>query len=81
MPNLSTGDRRSPYILARQIRGYPAHFSNVPEKLFVARTVQQLLTVLDQLQESDSGEFFPMAVGYLKKKQCLARVRQTPSLQ
>jgi NAD(P)-dependent dehydrogenase (short-subunit alcohol dehydrogenase family) len=30
-----------------------------PEKLFsVERTVQQLLTVLDQLQESDSGEFF-----------------------
>ena len=30
-----------------------------PEKLFpVDRTVQQLLTVLDQLQESDSGEFF-----------------------
>jgi NAD(P)-dependent dehydrogenase (short-subunit alcohol dehydrogenase family) len=33
---------------------------NVPsEKLFsVERTVQQLLTVLDQLKESDSGEFF-----------------------
>jgi len=33
---------------------------NVPsEKLFpVSRTTQQLLTVLDQLQESDSGEFF-----------------------
>ncbi len=30
-----------------------------PEKLFpVDRTVRQLLTVLDQLQESDSGEFF-----------------------
>lgn len=30
-----------------------------PEKLFgVDRTVTQLLTVLDQLQESDSGEFF-----------------------
>ena len=30
-----------------------------PEKLFtVDRTVKQLLTVLDQLQESDSGEFF-----------------------
>ena len=30
-----------------------------PEKLFpVERTVQQLLTVLDRLQESDSGEFF-----------------------
>jgi NAD(P)-dependent dehydrogenase (short-subunit alcohol dehydrogenase family) len=30
-----------------------------PEKLFsIERTVQQLLTVLDQLQESDSGEFF-----------------------
>lgn len=30
-----------------------------PEKLFpVDRTVQQLLTVIDQLQESDSGEFF-----------------------
>ncbi len=30
-----------------------------PEKLFpVDRTVQQLLTVLDQLKESDSGEFF-----------------------
>ena len=30
-----------------------------PEKLFpVERTVQQLLTVLDQLQDSDSGEFF-----------------------
>lgn len=30
-----------------------------PEKLFpVVRTVRQLLTVLDQLQESDSGEFF-----------------------
>ncbi len=30
-----------------------------PEKLFpVDRTVQQLLTVLDRLQESDSGEFF-----------------------
>lgn len=30
-----------------------------PEKLFsVSRTVKQLLTVLDQLQESDSGEFF-----------------------
>lgn len=30
-----------------------------PEKLFsVDRTVQQLLMVLDQLQESDSGEFF-----------------------
>ena len=30
-----------------------------PEKLFtVERTVQQLLTVLNQLQESDSGEFF-----------------------
>jgi len=30
-----------------------------PEKLFsTERTVQQLLTVLDQLQESDSGEFF-----------------------
>ena len=30
-----------------------------PEKLFpVNRTVQQLLTVLDQLQESDSGDFF-----------------------
>ncbi len=30
-----------------------------PEKLFsVERTVQQLLAVLDQLQESDSGEFF-----------------------
>lgn len=30
-----------------------------PEKLFpVERTVQQLLTVLDQLQQSDSGEFF-----------------------
>ena len=31
----------------------------LPEKLFsVDRTVRQLLTVLDQLQESDSGEFF-----------------------
>lgn len=30
-----------------------------PEKLFpVDRTVQQLLTVLERLQESDSGEFF-----------------------
>ncbi len=30
-----------------------------PEKLFsVDRTVQQLLTVIDQLQEKDSGEFF-----------------------
>lgn len=30
-----------------------------PEKLFsVERTVRQLLTVLDSLQESDSGEFF-----------------------
>lgn len=30
-----------------------------PEKLFsTERTVQQLLAVLDQLQESDSGEFF-----------------------
>lgn len=30
-----------------------------PEKLFsVERTVRQLLTVLEQLQESDSGEFF-----------------------
>lgn len=30
-----------------------------PEKLFsVERTVQQLLAVLDQLQEGDSGEFF-----------------------
>jgi NAD(P)-dependent dehydrogenase (short-subunit alcohol dehydrogenase family) len=30
-----------------------------PEKLFTPdRTVQQLLSVLDQLQESDSGEFF-----------------------
>ena len=30
-----------------------------PEKLFlVERTVQQLLAVLDQLQENDSGEFF-----------------------
>ncbi len=30
-----------------------------PEKLFpVDRTVQQLLAVLDQLQETDSGEFF-----------------------
>jgi NAD(P)-dependent dehydrogenase (short-subunit alcohol dehydrogenase family) len=30
-----------------------------PEKLFpVDRTVRQLLTVLDRLQESDSGEFF-----------------------
>ena len=30
-----------------------------PEKLFsVERTVQQLLTVMDGLQESDSGEFF-----------------------
>jgi NAD(P)-dependent dehydrogenase (short-subunit alcohol dehydrogenase family) len=30
-----------------------------PEKLFTPdRTVQQLLTVIDQLQESDSGEFF-----------------------
>lgn len=30
-----------------------------PEKLFsVERTVQQLLTVLDRLQEKDSGEFF-----------------------
>jgi NAD(P)-dependent dehydrogenase (short-subunit alcohol dehydrogenase family) len=30
-----------------------------PEKLFtVERTVRQLLTVLDQLQEGDSGEFF-----------------------
>jgi NAD(P)-dependent dehydrogenase (short-subunit alcohol dehydrogenase family) len=30
-----------------------------PEKLFsVERTVQQLLTVIDGLQESDSGEFF-----------------------
>lgn len=30
-----------------------------PEKLFsVERTVRQLLAVLDQLQESDSGEFF-----------------------
>jgi NAD(P)-dependent dehydrogenase (short-subunit alcohol dehydrogenase family) len=30
-----------------------------PEKLFsVERTVQQLLAVLDQLQETDSGEFF-----------------------
>lgn len=30
-----------------------------PEKLFTAdRTVRQLLAVLDQLQESDSGEFF-----------------------
>ncbi|NDJ19353.1 SDR family NAD(P)-dependent oxidoreductase [Myxacorys almedinensis] len=30
-----------------------------PEKLFSCdRTVQQLFTVLDQLQESDSGEFF-----------------------
>jgi len=31
----------------------------LPEKLFtVERTVQQLLAVLDQLQENDSGEFF-----------------------
>jgi len=48
------------YILARQIRGYPAHFSAMflQRNYSRARTVQQLLTVLDQLQESDSGEFF-----------------------
>jgi len=37
----------------------PFQRSVPPEKLFsVDRTVQQLLTVLDQLQDSDSGEFF-----------------------
>ncbi|MER3433853.1 MAG: cell-cell signaling protein [Leptolyngbya sp. ERB_1_1] len=37
----------------------PFQRSVPPEKLFsVDRTVHQLLTVLDQLQDSDSGEFF-----------------------
>ncbi|MBD2099741.1 SDR family NAD(P)-dependent oxidoreductase [Leptolyngbya sp. FACHB-261] len=37
----------------------PFQRSVPPEKLFsVERTVQQLLTVLEQLQASDSGEFF-----------------------
>lgn len=37
----------------------PFQRSVPPEKLFSCdRTVRQLLAVLDQLQESDSGEFF-----------------------
>ncbi|MBE9010162.1 SDR family NAD(P)-dependent oxidoreductase [Pseudanabaenaceae cyanobacterium LEGE 13415] len=37
----------------------PFQRSVPPEKLFsVDRTVQQLLTVIDKLQDSDSGEFF-----------------------